>query len=134
MEFAAELGLFAAKCLLIVVAIGFIVALVARAARRGDAGPGGELKLTKLNDKWRRTALRMKRAILLPTAAKAELKRARAQAKARAHDKTERPRIFVVSFDGNVRASHSAARDHGAETRLAPERVIQGGLPGQEAV
>ncbi len=28
----------------------------------------------------------------------------------------------------------SAARDHGAETRLAPERVIQGGLPGQEAV
>ncbi len=29
---------------------------------------------------------------------------------------------------------HSAARDHGAETRLAPERVIQGGLPGQEAV
>ncbi len=35
---------------------------------------------------------------------------------------------------GSCAGSHSAARDHGAETRLAPERVIQGGLPGQEAV
>ena len=127
MDFLAALGLFAAKVLLVVMGVGFIVALIGSAARRGGPAPG-DVKLTHLSALWRRTARRMNGQLLTPRAAKRVTQKARAEEKAALKRQDERPRVFVLTFDGNVRAS---------QTRLLREEVkaiLEISRPGDEVV
>lgn len=107
MDVLAELALFAAKVLLIVVAFVVIVGTIARAARRGSADEGkGDLRLKKLNERWKQTASRMQRAFMPPKAWKARQKAERAaeQQRRKAPD-LDRRRVYVLDFEGNMRAS-----------------------------
>lgn len=110
MEFLSELGLFAAKAFLLVVAIVLVIGAIAKARKRGSDDARGTLRIKKLDDRWKRTGLAMKRA-LLPNRAYKELA-AEDKKKERAAKKAarppERPRIFVVDFDGNMRATQVA--------------------------
>jgi len=113
MELLAELGIFAAKVLLIVIAVVAIIGAIARAARRGAPGPDerrGDLKLRKLNDRWKQLGSRMQRVLLPPKELKARQRAEKAEKAAQAKVKiSERPRVYVLDFDGNVRASQVAS-------------------------
>jgi len=106
-EFFLDYGLFLAKAVTIIVAIGIVLILVAGLSRRA-AGAAG-LEITKLNDSFRDAADAVRRAVLNKAAwkkyAKAE-KKARKQAdKSVAETDDPRRRVFVIDFKGDIRAS-----------------------------
>ena len=100
-EFLGEYGLFLAKVVTVVAALGVLVALVAASRRKGSDGPG--LKVDNLNDRYRRMAGKVRKAILPKEAFKTWRKEEKAAAKARAAE--DRPRTFVIDFRGDLRAS-----------------------------
>lgn len=123
MEFINEYGLFLAKVVTWVVAIGVIVALITSAASRGQRkSDKGHIEVTKLNDRFRQMADALKHAALDQAERKAE---ARAEKKREKADKArrkralkqkpgeagedERKRVFVLTFNGDIKAS---AVDH----------------------
>ncbi|MFT7582392.1 MAG: serine protease SohB [Myxococcota bacterium] len=115
MEFLAELGLFVAKALIIVIAIAAVIGAIARAARSGESG-APKMRVKKLNETYRRLGLALKRSVLPKHALKKVRSEEKARAKARSKAKgqalttaVERPRIYVLDFDGNVRASQVSA-------------------------
>ena len=109
--FLADYGLFLAKTLTFVLAIGAVAVLVAGAARRGK--PSAErLEVSSLNERYERMADVVRRAMLPKTALRAYLKETRqrhkAERKARAKEEG-RPRLFVLDFQGDLRATAVAA-------------------------
>lgn len=111
MDFLSELGLFAAKALLVVLAIVMVIGAIARARRRGPDEARGQIRVKKLDDRWKRTALAMKRALLPGRAFKALAQEEKKRDKAREKEGRvpDLARVFVVDFDGNLRASQVAA-------------------------
>lgn len=103
-----QLLLFTAKLVLLVAGIGVIIALIARSAR-GDGGdpPGlpGQLRVTALHDRLRQTAERIEDAVTPPGGRKALQKLRRQQAKQAAKHSEARPRLYVLDFVGDLRAS-----------------------------
>ncbi|MCC6620288.1 MAG: protease SohB [Deltaproteobacteria bacterium] len=107
MELLGELALFAAKVLLVLVAILLIIGAIARAARRGASDEAkGDLKLTRMNERWKRTADRMQRAFLGAKAWKAREKAEKLARKGKPPGAdADKPRTYVLDFDGNLRAA-----------------------------
>jgi len=126
-EFFADYGLFFLKVLTIVIAIIVVlVAMVAAASRgRKDTGETGQVKITRLNHEFDTMKTTLSTAVLDEAAQKyaskdrkseekakrkAEKKEAKAAAKKRGKGQTlitepSRKRVFVVDFDGDVRAT-----------------------------
>ena len=108
MEFFAEYMGFLAKTVTLLVAI--IVLLVTIAALRGKGrGLSGQLQVSKLNDFYKQLHQRLEQSVLNKDQLKAALK---AEAKAAKHDKKAgkcKPRVYVLDFDGDIKAS---ATDH----------------------
>ena len=113
MEWLADYGLFLAKTVTVVVAIGAVATIVAGAARQGrKRGPVPEV--VPLNRDYRRMAAAFERAALPRKAVRARRKAAKAERKAR--DRAERKRlatggegprrrVFVLDFKGDLRAT-----------------------------
>ncbi|MCB1778029.1 MAG: protease SohB [Candidatus Competibacteraceae bacterium] len=105
MEFLSEYGLFLAKAVTIVAAVliivGGIVALIARSSGQPEAQ--GRLDIRHLNENYDRMALALKSAILPKKALKQLHKERKAHEKQR--EKTERRRVFVLNFHGDIRAA-----------------------------
>ena len=102
--FLFDFALFFLKALTIVAAIvAVIVAIVS--ASRGDSAQHG-LKVEKLNDKYREMADNIRRAIMSKSEwsdhAKAEKKALKKEAKEKSESA---PRIYVLNFKGDMRAS-----------------------------
>ncbi len=109
MEFLSEYGMFLAKVATLVVAVlvvvGGVVALVAHG--RSESESRGRLDIRHLNGDYDHMALALKSAIL----PKKALKRFQKEQKAREkqHEKTERRRVFVLNFHGDIRAAAVAS-------------------------
>ena len=88
-EFLAEYGLFLAKVVTVVAALGVLIALVAAAQRKGGDGPG--LKVDNLNDRYRRIAARVRKAVLSKEEFKTWRKAQKAAAKSEARAASDRP-------------------------------------------
>lgn len=106
-EFLVDYGLFLAKAVTVIVAIGIVLVLIAGLSRRAAAGAG--LEITKLNDRFRDASDTVRRAVLNKASwkkyARAE-KKARKQAdKSVAEADKSRRRLFVIDFKGDIRAS-----------------------------
>ncbi|WP_343350230.1 protease SohB [Pseudomonas sediminis] len=104
MEFLSEYASFLAKTLTLVVAI--VVVLVAIAATRGRGRRGsGQLQVQKLNDFYKDLRERLEQSVLskdqLKATRKAEAKAAKQEKKA----PPSKPRVFVLDFDGDIKAS-----------------------------
>ncbi|WP_137817101.1 protease SohB [Pseudomonas sp. 2FG] len=104
MEFLAEYAGFLAKTVTLVVAI--VVVLVAIAVLRGKGRRhGGQLDVHKLNDFYKALHERLQQSVLdkeqLKAIRKAEAKAAKLGKKVGKH----KPRVFVLDFDGDIRAS-----------------------------
>ncbi|RBP53303.1 protease SohB [Arenicella xantha] len=104
-EFLFSYGLFIAKVVTSLVALLFAVAIIA-GARKKDEGPS--LKITNLNDRYSE----LKTTVLHALMDKKQFKQySKAQAKAEKKDKRssdsaeEKARLFVLEFEGDIRAS-----------------------------
>ena len=127
MEFLANYGLFLAKTITFVAAIGVIIALVVSMGGRNKKSDKGHIEVTKLNEKFDHLRDSLRDAMLdddeykeFEKAEKKRLKEERAQkkkaAKELAKSKTEeaaeaqadapaKKRIFVLDFYGDIKAS-----------------------------
>ncbi|MDO3722303.1 protease SohB [Marinobacter sp. chi1] len=118
MEFLTEYGLFLAKVVTFVVAALVIISVIVSAAHkdRDDHGGDGELKIRKLNDSYTKLRESIQARLMSDgerkAAAKARKKEEKARKKAeKAKGKQSEPvkeesaRVFVLDFDGDIKAS-----------------------------
>jgi len=99
-------ALFLAQAVTVVIAVGAVAVIIAAATRKGaHAAEGIEVK--RLNDHFDELEEPLKAAALPPKAFKAQAK-ARKKARKAAHKKAvdePLPRLFVLDFKGDIRAS-----------------------------
>lgn len=106
MEFLAEYASFLAKTATLVIAILVVLSAIAGLRSKGRRKPGGQLQVTRLNEFYKDLRERLESGLL----DKAQLKALRKQqAKAEKHQKKgkaeEKGRVFVLDFDGDIKAS-----------------------------
>ena len=96
-DFFAEYGLFLLKTLTVVV--GVVAIIVAGAAAGRKAGQQEGLEVENLNERYRKLAAGLRRAVLKKSAWKAEAKKLKDKIKSEAKSSEQKPRTFVyVSF------------------------------------
>lgn len=105
-EYLLQYGLFLAQVATLVVGIGVIIAIIANVARREREEERLEIK--DLNQRFKTMELTLKRGMLPKKAYKAEAKTAKKQRSAK-KDEGRKPRIFVINFRGDIRASAVAS-------------------------
>lgn len=105
-------GLFLAKTLTVVVSIAVLVILIVRLKRSGDSDGEERLEILDLNERYRSLGWALKESTLpkktFKAYAKAEKKKEKARAKADP-GADERARLFVIDFNGDIRATEVAA-------------------------
>ena len=102
--FFADYGLFLAKTITLLVALGFALIMIAGFSRRGGR-QDGELKIEKLNERFRDMARTVQRAVLNKDQFKKLSKADKKQRKQQKKSDARRKRYFVLDFKGDIRAS-----------------------------
>lgn len=124
MEFLSEFGLFLAQTVTILGGIAALILVIAAVSQRHRGDPDGRIDVQKINEHYRDMGDTLKHALLDPATAKvkekAERKERKREEKARARaakkagkdegadgisDTDDKPRLFVLNFDGDIRAS-----------------------------
>ena len=118
MEFLTEFGLFIAKTVTLVVALLVIVSVIMSAAQKDkdDHGGDGELRVRKLNEKYRKLRESLQARLRSDSerkafekarkkAEKAKEKAAKAKRKSGDSAEEEKPKVYVLDFDGDIKAS-----------------------------
>lgn len=117
MEFLTEYGLFLAKIVTFVVAVLVVISVIMSAAQkdRGDHEGEGELKIRKLNEKYEKLREAIQARLMSGPQRKAfhkarkKLEKAEKKAAKAAKDTGEqddsRSRVYVLDFDGDIKAS-----------------------------
>lgn len=112
MEFIFDYASFLAKTVTVVVAIIVVLVVIASMRGRGRRSGGGQLHVTKLNDFYKGLRDRLEGSLL----DKARLKALRkSQAKELKKDKKQtevKPRVYVLDFDGDIKASATESMRH----------------------
>ena len=111
LDYLMQYGLFLAETLTIVAAIAVVVLLVAALAarRRGGAGPE-RLEVRDLGARYREMKQTLESGLLGAKERKAAAKARKRDSKAREKKgRADRPRIFVLDFKGDIRASGVAS-------------------------
>ncbi|UTA46370.1 protease SohB [Simiduia sp. 21SJ11W-1] len=121
MEFLMEYGLFLAKTVTLVVALGIVIGLLVSAGARGKKDPDGEVEVRRLNDHYDDVKDMMQSALLdeaeYKALQKAEKKKQKLEAKRKKGARKDEQqaeqaapkRVFVVDFEGDIRASATEA-------------------------
>lgn len=151
MEFLTEYGLFLAKTLTIVVAVVMIIGFAVAAGMKNKKPLEGQVEVRRLNDHYDDIKDMMESALLDEDEYKAFIKQRKKQEKAEAKAKKaarkaaennvgasdqasevtsaeEKPRVFVLDFDGDIRASATDAMREEITALLAVAKA------GDEAV
>lgn len=118
MEFLTEFGLFIAKTVTLVVAVLVIISVILSAAQKDkdDHGGDGELRVRKLNEKYRKLRESLQARLRSESerkvfekarkkAEKAKEKAAKARRKSGEAEDEKKPKVYVLDFDGDVKAS-----------------------------
>ncbi|HWD33752.1 protease SohB [Pseudomonas caricapapayae] len=112
MEFLAEYASFLAKTATLVIAILIVLSAIAGLRGKGRRKAGGQLQVNKLNEFYKDLRERLESSLL----DKAQLKALRKQqAKAQKQQKKtpdDKPRVFVLDFDGDIKASATESLRH----------------------
>lgn len=108
MEWLAEYTMFLAKAFTFLVVVFLIVSLVALVKARNKREEG-TLTVVRVNDQLLRMTEKLEQTILNKSALKSVLKARKAKAKAREKSTETGKRVFVLNFDGDLKAS---ALDH----------------------
>jgi len=111
-EFLAEYASFLAKTATLVIAILIVLSAIAGLRGKGRRKAGGQLQVNKLNEFYKDLRDRLESSLL----DKAQLKALRKQqAKAQKQQKKtpeDKPRVFVLDFDGDIKASATESLRH----------------------
>ncbi|MBX2857369.1 MAG: protease SohB [Cellvibrionaceae bacterium] len=116
MEFLIEYGLFLAKAVTVVIAIAVIVAIAVSSGLKNQGKEKGFIEVTNLSEKYDEVTQAIKSSLLDEKAVKAEQKEKKKQQKqaqkaekknrkTKTEDSQQKPRVFVVDFDGDIKAS-----------------------------
>ena len=111
MEFLSNYGLFLAKSITVVVAILFVVVGVIAAGSRSRKEQAGDIEVEHLNDKYDHLEQTLKHAVLSSDELKAQQKQHKKKQKEEKKQKKEqtdderKKRIYVVKFEGDIKAS-----------------------------
>ncbi|MFK7978161.1 MAG: protease SohB [Halioglobus sp.] len=118
MEFLYEYGLFLAQAVTLVAAILIVVGgIIAMSSRQRTEQQEGQIEIRHLNEKYRHIGATIKSVVEDPMAAKelaksekkaekAKTKEAKKKRKkAASEDSKGQPRLYVLNFDGDIRAS-----------------------------
>ncbi|QKE62958.1 protease SohB [Aquipseudomonas campi] len=112
MEFLMDYAEFLLRTVTLVVAVIVVLVTIAALRSKGRGKGSGHLDVHKLNDFYKALRERLEHALL----DKAELKaRHKAEAKQAKIDKkagTSKPRVFVLDFDGDIKASATDSLRH----------------------
>ena len=111
LDYLMQYGLFLAETLTIVAAVAVVVLLVAALAtrRRGGAGPE-RLEVHDLGARYREMKQTLESGLLGAKERKAAAKARKRDSKAREKKgRADRPRVFVLDFKGDIRASAVAS-------------------------
>lgn len=141
MEFLTEFGLFVAKAVTLVIALIVVISVILSAAQKekGEDHSDGELRVRKLNDKYRKLRESLQARLLSEHERKAWAKQRKKEDKARTkaektkHKAADTPeeakkRVFVLDFDGDIKASDTDP------LRRAITAVLSLARPGQDEV
>ncbi len=115
MEFLAEYAIFLAKTVTLVIAIIVVLVTAASLRSKGRRRTAGQLQVTKLNDFYKGLRERLESNLLDKDQLKAQRKE---QAKADKKQKKlkqkpeAKPRVFVLDFDGDIKASATDSLRH----------------------
>ncbi len=106
MEFLSELGLFGGKVAILVVGLGAVLILFfALLAKARQTKP--MMSVENMNERFDRMERALKESVLDAKALKSEKKAAKKKAKAEKKNPTaDKRRIYVLQFDGDIRAAH----------------------------
>ncbi len=111
MDFIADYAGFLAKTLTLVFAV-LVVLAGAAALRNKGRRAGGHLQVNKLNDFYRTLQEQMQRTVLDKAQLKAEQKAAARAAKQARKAGERKPRVYVLDFDGDIKASATDGLRH----------------------
>ena len=111
LDYLMQYGLFLAETLTIVAAVAAVVLLVAALAARRRAGSGPErLEVRDLGARYREMKRTLESGFLGAKERKATAKALKRETKARSKEgRADRPRVFVLDFKGDIRASAVAS-------------------------
>ena len=112
MEFLANYASFLAKTVTLVVAIVVVLVAIASLRGKGRRRAAGQLQVTKLNDFYKGLRERLEQSLLDKDRLKALRKE---QAKSLKKDKKlaePKPRVYVLDFDGDIKASATESLRH----------------------
>ena len=110
-EWVAEVGMFAVQTTIVMALLGFGLLLVTRTKQNKESDL--KLYIEPLNDQRRRRGRRLRLAATLPAARKKLMKafrsedKRRQKAKKRDHDVVQEPRVWVLDFHGDLKASQT---------------------------
>jgi len=105
-EFLTEYAVFLAKALTIALAIIAVLVVIAVLRRGQDKHSSGHLEVRKLNAFYHDLQEQLEQALLSKEALKQLRKRTKAQEKAAKQSPAkDKPRVFVLDFEGDLRAS-----------------------------
>lgn len=105
MEFFYEYGLFLAKTATLVLALLIVIGTAAATTTRSRNRSRDRLELTRLNDRYRDRSALIESSLAPRRSAWHWKKRATATHQAGQKDTSERPRLFILDFQGDLRAS-----------------------------
>ncbi|MDX2463669.1 MAG: protease SohB [Porticoccus sp.] len=105
MEFLSEYGLFLAKAITFVIAVMVVVGVIAGLGGRVRKHSRGELDITHLNDIMDEMGNVLQSAMLKPSEQKKLKKQKKKALKASKKTPTEKNRVFVLEFKGDMSAS-----------------------------
>lgn len=111
MEFLAEYASFLAKTVTLVVAI-LVVLITAAALRSKGRRKPGQLQVSKLNDFYKGLRERLEQSLLDKDQLKALRKQQGKSEKKQKKPVESKPRVFVLDFDGDIKASATDSLRH----------------------
>ncbi|PLP96069.1 protease SohB [Pseudomonas sp. FFUP_PS_473] len=112
MEFLAEYASFLAKTATLVIAILVVLSALAGLRGKGRRKAGGQLQVTKLNDFYKELRERLETNLLDKAQLKALRKQQGKAEKLQKKTPDEKSRVFVLDFDGDIKASATDSLRH----------------------
>jgi len=106
MEFFIDIISFFAKTAVITIALIVILSVIAVLVTRNKEGAEGKVVIKKLNKKLKKLRETMQEAVYSKKQMKQQRKQEKQQKKQQKQGEQDKKRIFVIHFDGDIRASN----------------------------
>ncbi|WP_110968650.1 protease SohB [Pseudomonas huaxiensis] len=112
MEFLAEYASFLAKTATLVIAVLVVLSAIAGLRGKGRRKAGGHLQVTRLNEFYKDLRERLESGLLEKSELKALRKQQAKELKKQKKAPEDKPRVFVLDFDGDIKASATDSLRH----------------------